>query len=149
MTNLSVTIKSKKMIIKHHARKNIIDNNKINKLINQKDLLLNNKSDLYKLFNNINNEEINKLFKDISRLDINEIWKEQQYFKLAKQIYIASTTYGQDNSACIQGAWTQIIMTALEINPLLINNQKKNKKKFLILFLKMIKFLFGRLSRTQ
>lgn len=63
------------------------------------------------------NEKINSLFKEISNNDVDKIWKEQKQFVLAKNLYVAATTYGDNNSACVQGAWAQIINSLSEIQP--------------------------------
>ncbi|WP_264730460.1 TomO hydrophobic C-terminal domain-containing protein [Wolbachia endosymbiont (group B) of Episyrphus balteatus] len=62
------------------------------------------------------NKKVDVLFKEISGLDIEKVWREQKEFILLKRIYIASTTYGEGRSACIQGTWTQIINSIDEIS---------------------------------
>ncbi|WP_395461041.1 hypothetical protein [Wolbachia endosymbiont (group B) of Ablattaria laevigata] len=75
------------------------------------------KTKLHTLLNDIDdNKKVDVLFKEISDLDIEKIWREQKEFILLKQIYIASTTYGEGSSACIQGTWTQIINSIDEIS---------------------------------
>jgi hypothetical protein len=85
---------------------------------------------VHKLLNKVSEDGLDKLFKDVSDLEIAEIWREQQRFKLAKQLYIASTTYGDNASACIQGTWSQIITTAEEIKPELLNIFADHVKAF-------------------
>ncbi|WP_265041421.1 TomO hydrophobic C-terminal domain-containing protein [Wolbachia endosymbiont (group B) of Melanostoma mellinum] len=75
------------------------------------------KTKLHTLLNDIDdNKKVDVLFKEISDLDIEKIWREQKEFILLKQIYIASTTYGEGSSACIQGTWSQIINSIDEIS---------------------------------
>ncbi|WP_264704326.1 TomO hydrophobic C-terminal domain-containing protein [Wolbachia endosymbiont (group B) of Apotomis betuletana] len=75
------------------------------------------KTKLHTLLNDIDdNKKVDVLFKEISDLDIEKIWREQKEFILLKQIYIASTTYGEGSSACIQGTWTHIINSIDEIS---------------------------------
>jgi hypothetical protein len=75
------------------------------------------RTELHELLNGINDGgKINRLFKEISGLDIENVWKEQKEFVLLKQIYIAATTYGEDDSACIPGTWSQIISSINEIS---------------------------------
>jgi hypothetical protein len=76
---------------------------------------------VHKLLNEVSKDGLDKLFKDVSGLDIADTWRDQQQFKLAKQLYIASTAYGDNSTACIQGTWSQIISTAEEIKPELLN----------------------------
>ncbi|AIL66085.1 hypothetical protein NOVO_08830 [Rickettsiales bacterium Ac37b] len=76
---------------------------------------------LHDLLSELTEEEIATLFYQITQKDIEDIWREQQEFKLAKQIFIASTAYGEDNSACIPGVWIQIINSAEEIDPKLLD----------------------------
>ncbi|WP_342270094.1 leucine-rich repeat domain-containing protein [Rickettsia endosymbiont of Orchestes rusci] len=95
----------------------------VKKVFNDSNLSLEqikDRPELHKLLNNISEDKLSKLFNDVSGLNIDETWKEQQRFKLAKQLYVAATTYGEDNSACIQGTWSQIIDSAAEINPELL-----------------------------
>lgn len=76
-----------------------------------------NKTELHGLLNGIDDgKKVDELFKEISCLNIEEVWREQKEFVLLKQIYIAATTYGENNSACIQGTWTQIISSINEIS---------------------------------
>ncbi len=83
---------------------------------------LTKKEPCHKLLNKLANqdkadEEVTKLFSNISSgLDIKEIWQEQKKFKLAAAIYIAGTTYGENNSACLVGIWQQLIASIIEIN---------------------------------
>uniref|UniRef100_A0AAU7YL73 Ankyrin repeat domain protein n=1 Tax=Wolbachia endosymbiont of Oeneis ivallda TaxID=3171168 RepID=A0AAU7YL73_9RICK len=75
------------------------------------------KTELYMLLNSIDDsKKIDKLFKEISSLGIEKVWREQKEFILLKQIYIAATTYGKDQSACTQGTWSQIISSINEIS---------------------------------
>ncbi len=93
------------------------------------------RSEFHKLLNGTTDKsKIDELFKEISGLDLKEIWKEQKAFVLAKQIYVAATTYGENNSACIQGTWSQIINGISEISPELMNKyhdhlEEKSKKE--------------------
>lgn len=75
-----------------------------------------NRSDIYNLLKDVDDQKVNELFKEISDLEIDEIWREQKLFILIKQLYIAATTYGENSSACIQGTWTQIIDSLSEIS---------------------------------
>lgn len=61
-------------------------------------------------------QEIKNLFQQTADLDIEKVYQEQQKFKLAKQLYVAATTYGDNSIACTQGTWAQIIATAEEMN---------------------------------
>ncbi|WP_339045254.1 hypothetical protein [Candidatus Mesenet endosymbiont of Agriotes lineatus] len=75
------------------------------------------RSEFHKLLNDTEDKnKIDKLFEEISGLDLKEIWKEQKRFVLAKQIYVAATTYGENSSACIQGTWSQIVNSISEID---------------------------------
>ncbi|WP_264711384.1 leucine-rich repeat domain-containing protein [Wolbachia endosymbiont (group A) of Andrena haemorrhoa] len=75
-----------------------------------------NRTEFYKLLNNVDGSKVDKLFKEISGLNIEEIWREQKEFVLLKQIYVAATTYGKDDDACTQGTWSQIINSVREIS---------------------------------
>ncbi|MGL9757427.1 MAG: hypothetical protein ACR5LA_00870 [Wolbachia sp.] len=76
-----------------------------------------NKTELHALLKDIDDDrKVDELFKEISGLDIEKIWREQKEFVLLKQIYIAATSYGENNSACIQGTWSQIINSINEIS---------------------------------
>ncbi|WP_264683214.1 leucine-rich repeat domain-containing protein [Wolbachia endosymbiont (group B) of Euphydryas aurinia] len=76
-----------------------------------------NKEELHGLLNGIDDgKKVDELFKEISDLDIEKIWREQKEFVLLKQIYVASTTYGKNESACTTGIWTQIINSINEIS---------------------------------
>jgi hypothetical protein len=79
-------------------------------------LKLENKAAAHEHLASYSEQDIENLFKQTTGLDIEEVYKEQQKFKLAKQLYVAATTYGDNSSACIQGTWAQIIVTSEEIN---------------------------------
>lgn len=99
------------------------------------------KSEFYKLLDDItDSDKIDKLFKETSNLDLEKIWREQKEFILAKQIYVAATTYGENSSACIKGTWAQIISSVDEIHLELLNKfqehleeekQKEAQKKII------------------
>ena len=76
-----------------------------------------NKEELHGLLNGIDDgKKVDELFKEISDLDIEKIWREQKEFVLLKQIYVASTTYGENESACTPGTWSQIMSSINEIS---------------------------------
>ncbi|WP_264374914.1 MULTISPECIES: TomO hydrophobic C-terminal domain-containing protein [unclassified Wolbachia] len=76
-----------------------------------------NKEELHGLLNVIDDgKKVDELFKEISDLDIEKIWREQKEFVLLKQIYVASTTYGENESACTPGIWSQIMISINEIS---------------------------------
>ena len=75
-----------------------------------------NKAAAHEYLQTFNADTIKEFFKEVSGLEIEEVYREQQKFKLAKQLYIAATTYGENSSACIQGTWAQIIATSTEID---------------------------------
>ena len=83
---------------------------------------------LHTLLNNLSEEQIGKLFQDVSSLDIEDSWRDQQQFKLAKQLYVAATTYGDNSTACTQGTWSQIIATAEEIDTELLTQYAEHKE---------------------
>ena len=82
--------------------------------------------------NNIGDDKLNNLFNNVSGFNIDEIWKEQKNFTLAKQLYVAATTYGENTGACIQGTYSQIIDSASEIDTTLLTkfaDYKEEEKK--------------------
>jgi hypothetical protein len=83
---------------------------------------------LHTLLNNLSEEQIGKLFQDVSSLDIEDSWRDQQQFKLAKQLYVAATTYGDNSTACTPGTWSQIIATAEEIDTALLTQYAEHKE---------------------
>lgn len=93
-----------------------------------------NRTSCHALFNKLAAEDkdgkVVQLFGNISDgLDIKEIWKEQQIFKLVKAIYVASTTYGPENPACLVGTWQQIIGSSAEINSAFEEAYSKHMEK--------------------
>uniref|UniRef100_UPI001C440C5E hypothetical protein n=1 Tax=Rickettsia sp. TH2014 TaxID=1967503 RepID=UPI001C440C5E len=60
------------------------------------------KAKLHELLSQIDEHQIEKLF-NASGFNISQVWTMQKEFALAKQLYIAATTYGENNSACITG----------------------------------------------
>uniref|UniRef100_UPI002FD49DAF hypothetical protein n=1 Tax=Wolbachia endosymbiont of Pentidionis agamae TaxID=3110435 RepID=UPI002FD49DAF len=84
------------------------------------------RKELHDLLSNTNDKKVNELFKGIINSNIEDIWKEQKEFILLKQIYVAATTYGQDNSACPQGVWSQIINSLDEIDQKFLDQFNKH-----------------------
>lgn len=80
------------------------------------------RKELYNQIKSLDEIQLKKLFEVTSGgLDATEVFKEQQKFKLAKQLYVAATTYGENTSACLQGTCTQIIGASGEISTNLNN----------------------------
>ncbi|WP_342170145.1 hypothetical protein [Rickettsia endosymbiont of Seladonia tumulorum] len=107
----------------------------VKKILNDQNLTLeqlSSRENLHKLLNNIGDDKLNNLFNNVSGFNIDEIWKEQKNFTLAKQLYVAATTYGENTSACIQGTYSQIIDSASEIDTTLLTkfaDYKEEEKK--------------------
>jgi hypothetical protein len=75
------------------------------------------KVEAHKAFKSFNGDKIRGTFHQESKgLDVEEVYQQQQQFKLAKQLYVAATTYGDNSSACTQGTFTQIIAITEEID---------------------------------
>ncbi|HJD55234.1 MAG TPA: hypothetical protein LFW21_00945 [Rickettsia endosymbiont of Pyrocoelia pectoralis] len=90
---------------------------------------LQDRKEAYGQIKSLDEMQIKKLFEVTSGgLDIEEVFKEQQKFKLAKQLYVASTTYGENNSACLNGVWVQVMKTSQEIRDDLNNKWEAYKK---------------------
>jgi Leucine-rich repeat (LRR) protein len=78
---------------------------------------LTNRAKCHQLIKDTDPSVISKAFKDISGLDIDQTLRKQQAFALAEKLYWAATNYGDNDSACIGGTWTQIVNAAAEIEP--------------------------------